>query len=268
MVLISVPAVAQSAEHVACWVEQYHDPWSGIAQPITRCRLAGGEIIEYDDQREVPVVLRPNLGTDAVGPCWFLTSRATPYVVVTQFANGDALIGYIPDPNDPGNWIAVEVYRRCTSEPQEDSDAETRVWDYVHSYLHNPPLPDVNPQAGDGVTGLPTYLGTIVPPFHETVLTGGTATLEVQIEVVSVVVDWGDRTVIHYPSDPKMLAGYPSGAAWHIYQTKHDELALAVSYRWAVRWRISGGPWLNLVVPDSTTTVDYPVSEIVSILER
>lgn len=265
---LGLPVAAQemTSEVVACWVEDIEADLSGTVLQVTRCRLSGGEIIDYEDEWEVPVDLEPNLGIDGVGPCWFLTSRSTPFVIVQQFANGDALIGYVPDPNQPGNWIAVENYRRCTSEPEEESDQETRVWEYVHAYLHDPPVPELNPRVGDGVAGLATYLGTSVPPPHQAVLTGGTTTLEVEIDVVAVIVDWGDLTEISFPPNQRMLSGYPDGAAWHIYQAKSEDLAVSVSYRWGVRWRVIGGPWMTLLVPNSTTTVAYPIAEIVSVL--
>lgn len=251
---------------MACWTTHEVDPL-GRPQQVTRCRLAGGEIIDFRDDWEVPVDLRPNLGIDAVGPCWFLTSRATPYVIVEQYAGGDAMIGYIPDPSEPGTWVAVENYRRCTSEPESDSDRETRVWDYAHSYIHRPPTPQTSPNVGDGVTGLATYLQVAVPEPHHATLSGGTTSLEVEIEVAAVRVNWGDRNRNDYPPDPNLLRGFPGGAVWHIYQTKSDQYDIAVSYLWSVRWRAGSGPWNTLVVPPTTTVLAYPVSEIVSVLD-
>jgi hypothetical protein len=39
-----------------------------------------------------------------------------------------------------------------------------------------------------------------------------------------------------------------------------------VSYDWTARWRIVGEPWELLDVPNTTTSVAYPVNEIVSVI--
>jgi hypothetical protein len=62
-----------------------------------------------------------------------------------------------------------------------------------------------------------------------------------------------------------VLAGYPDGSATHIYEVKDPEGAvLTVEYDWTAHWRVGGGSWTALPVPNTTTTVDYPVAEVVS----
>ena len=62
------------------------------------------------------------------------------------------------------------------------------------------------------------------------------------------------------------MAGYPDGIATHIYETKEDSITVSVSYDWTARWRVAGGAWLAVAVPDTSTSVAYPVSEIVSVI--
>jgi hypothetical protein len=63
------------------------------------------------------------------------------------------------------------------------------------------------------------------------------------------------------------LAGYPDGGARHVYELK-DETGydLGISYAWTARWRVAGGDWEYLEVPNTTTSIEYPVAEIVSVL--
>jgi hypothetical protein len=103
---------------------------------------------------------------------------------------------------------------------------------------------------------------------HETSITSATGlTLDIHIEVSGVAVDWGDQRVDRFPADEEALAGYPDGVAVHVYEVK--DLAgypMTISYDWVARWRASGGPWEFLTVPDTSTTLEYPVAEIVSVL--
>lgn len=233
---------------------------------ITRCRIVGGDTVDYATDTAVPSVLYPDLGTDASGPCWYLTSAATEYIVITNYADGTADIGYDPDPSVPGGIIVVGPnLPRCTSEPTPATDPATEAWDYVMSYIHDPPTPDLNPVPGQGVTGLTTYVGVPVPDDHDATLASGVSTIEVEIDVDAVVVDWGDGRVSTFPADPEMLAGYPDGSATHVYEAKDAEgLDLVVEYDWTARWRLTDGPWDDLPVPNTATSISYPVAEVVS----
>lgn len=229
---------------------------------ITRCRLAGGEVVDYASDSTVPVTLYPAVGSTAVGPCWYYTSTPTGLWVVVIYPNGDVdLVAGA----DPGEASVVGVYARCTSEPTPTPDPVTTVWEYVTDYIHDPPTPEVSPRPGDGVTGMETFVAVTVPDRHTARLANGITSLEVVIEVTSVVVIWGDGTVNSYPARADSLSGYPSGDAWHVYQRKQQG-TLGVSYVWAARWRPVGEDWSTLAVPDTTTVVDYPISEIVSVL--
>ena len=65
------------------------------------------------------------------------------------------------------------------------------------------------------------------------------------------------------------MSGYPDGIASHVYEQKsQDGLVIEVAYDWTARWRTVGGVWASIPVPNTTTAVDYPVQEIVSVLEE
>jgi hypothetical protein len=140
------------------------------------------------------------------------------------------------------------------------------VWEYVSQYIHAPPTPGLNPRPGQGVTGLDTFVAVAVPTDHATQISGGGTTLDVEIEVSAVIVDWGDGMSDTYPARPDLLSGYPDGVASHVFETKVGDASLSVSYDWTARWRVVGGSWLSLAVPNTATAVGYPVSEIVSVL--
>jgi hypothetical protein len=242
------------------------NPFTGLETPITRCRIAGGETVDYASDTEVPAILYPNLGTDLTGQCWYLTSANTPYVILNRYADGSADVGLDTDPGNPGGIIAIgPTLPRCTSEPVPVSDPSADAWDYVMAYIHDPPSPDLNPLVGDGVTGLATYVGVAVPAAHSASLSSGVSSLEVEIEVDAVIVDWGDGTTDTFPPSAAIMSGYPDGSATHVYEIKHPQGAdLVVSYDWTARWRLVGDAWTALPVPNTTTSVDYTVAEIVS----
>jgi hypothetical protein len=266
LALVIPAAIADADEVRSCWVAEVINPDTGFPETITRCRIAGGSTVDYGSDTDVPSVLYPNLGTDLDGECWYLTSAATAYLIITQYADGTADIGYDPDPSIPGGIIVVgPTMRRCTSEPTPAVDPSTDAWNYVMSYVHDPPTPDLNPEPGQGVTGLATYVGVAVPDDHGANLTSGVSAIEVEIEVDAVIVDWGDGQTTTYPADTAILAGYPDGSATHIYETKNaDGVSLVVEYDWTARWRIAGRSWIALPVPNTETAVIYPIAEVVS----
>ena len=236
---------------------------------VTRCRIAGGDTVDYASDSAVPSVLSPIVGTDLSGQCWYLTSASTSYVILARYADGSADIGLLTDPSDPGSIVAIgPTFPRCTSEPTPLIDPATKAWDYVMSYIHDPPTPELNPEPGSGVTGMETFLAVAVPPHHTATLSSGLSSVQVEIDVPNVVVDWGDGVIASYPADPEVLSGYPDGGALHVYETKDEEgLNLIVEYDWWARWRTPGGPWIALPVPNTSTTVIYPVAEIISKLD-
>ncbi|CAN5771261.1 hypothetical protein BH23ACT4_BH23ACT4_15570 [soil metagenome] len=264
--LVTLAAPVRADNFVACWVETVIIPGVGAEKTITRCRLSGGEVVDYAGDNQVPAVLSPALGTDLLGDCWYLTSASTYWVYLNLFVNGDAILGWDPDPSTPGGVAyATDRVPRCTSEPTSASDPSGAVWDYVTAYLHPPPQPDLSPPAGNGVTGLETYAGITIPEDHTASLVASGLSLEVEIEVTGVVVAWGDGVVDSFPADGLALAGYPDGIARHVYEVKDESgYTIEVSYNWMARWRVTGGSWVPLVVPDTTTSLTYPVAEIVS----
>lgn len=256
---------AEAQEFTACWVDVEVVPGVGVERTITRCRISGGGVVDYASDDSVPSRLYPNVGIDLTGDCWYLTSAPTDWLIRRRVGDGEAILvlvigGQAVIPTDP--------MPRCTSEPGVLVDPSTEAWEYVTAFVHPPPTPDVNPAPGDGVTGLETFVGVLIPDVHETQLSSVTGvTLDIYIEVSGVVVDWGDARVDTFPADVTALAGYPDGGARHVYEVKDDSgYNLDISYAWTARWRVAGEDWVFLDVPDTTTSIVYPVAEIVSVI--
>ncbi len=265
--LLLVPAIqAQAEDFSSCWVTTTIHPVFGTERHVTRCRISGGSVVDYASDSAVPSQLYAQTGTDLTGQCWYYTSAVTQYVILVQYGNGDADIGF--DAGVPGGIVAIGPrLPRCTSEPTPATDPTTDVYRYVTQYIHDPPTPQLNPKPGDGVTGLDIYIGVPIPADHTARLTSGSTTLDIFIEVSAVIVAWGDGTIDSYPATSTALAGYPDGFATHVYDQKAEAgVNLSVSYDWTARWRIVGEAWEFIAVPNTTTDVNYPVSEIVSVL--
>ena len=268
IVLLLIPSVAHGEDFQSCWVAEVVDPF-GQSETVTRCRISGGDVVDYSSDSAVPSRLYPNVGSDPTGECWYLTSASTNWVYISLFVNGDRVLGWDPDPTTPGG-IALATNRipRCSREPNPAVDPVMEVWEYVTTYIHAPPTPDLSPGPGDGVTGLETYIGLPIPGDHQAQLASATGvTLDVAIEVSAVIINWGDGDFDSLPADETAFAGYPDGAVAHVYETKNEfGYSLTVSYDWTAKWRVVGSPWEFLAVPNTTTTVNYSVAEIVSVI--
>lgn len=275
-VLLPTAAEAQTT-YVSCWVEKTVDPLFGDIRYVTVCRLADGNIEEHPGE-EPPGPLNPSLGNDATGECWYYTSFATNWMILSRITNEIAILGL---ELNGVTLLDTGPIPRCTSEPTPEEPPEEEAWEAITAYIHDPPTPELNPPIGLGLTGLETFAGVAVPgPWAETIVIPG-YTLDVEVIVANLTIDWGDDTVDTYP--PRLyerLVGYPTGVARHMYEVKtcvppgrdpdchpdHSAYPLIVSYEWEARWRINGGAWIPVDVPPSTTTVDYPVIEVVSVL--
>ena len=267
ILLMLLPLAAEAADFASCWVTTVVSPITHAERTVTRCRIPGGDAVDYASDDSVPSRLYPSMGVDLGGDCWYLTSAVTQWVYMGLYINGDATLGWMPDPDHPEAIIfGVGRVPRCTSEPGVIPDPSAEVWEYVTEYIHPPPAPDVSPSAGDGVTGLETFVGVPIPPDHATQLSAAGVSVDIEIEVSGVIVDWGDGRSETFPASDAALAGYPDGIATHVYETKDGSYDLAVSYDWTARWRIVGEPWELLDVPNTTTSLAYPVSEIVSVI--
>jgi hypothetical protein len=277
--LLSLPVAAQEI-HV-CWSEQIHDPVLNRPRTVTRCRVAG-EIVDYATEYEVPLRLFAAVGSADNGTCWYWRSVWSGWEIITRNSDGSAFLGFDSD-GVPGGPVNLDVtYPVCISEPTETVSGDALAWDLIRDYVHQEPGPNLNPAVPWGLTGAETHLGlTPPPPFTDSIIDPTGEVLDVTGTVAAITVDWGDGSSLTFgPETYALLTGFPNGAARHTYEIKtcdipgstprcHPTLSsypLQVRFQWFVQWRISGEDWTTLSVPDTVTTIPYPVQEIISVL--
>ena len=137
---------AQAEEFSACWVTTVFNPATFLNDQVTRCRIAGGDIVDYASDDSVPGRLYPHPGTDLVGPCWYYSTADGNWRFAQLYGNGDALLGYSSGGFGGGFAIVTSRMARCTSEPTPISDPVADVWEYVTANLPREPL-----HGGDGL---------------------------------------------------------------------------------------------------------------------
>jgi len=122
----------RAANFASCWVSVEVDPLLGREVTVTRCRISGGEVVDYASDDSVPSPLYPSAGVDLAGDCWYLTSTEGQWIYLGLYINGDASLGWLPDPTNPAAIIvATGRIPRCTSEPGVVPDPSIAVWEYV-----------------------------------------------------------------------------------------------------------------------------------------
>ncbi len=182
--------------------------------------------------------------------------------------------------NDPAVILLVTSTPVC---PAANETPLERAWRIFRAFPLATPDPTFEPPV-DGITGLPTFIGTADPPdiTHSEVLPDG-RTMEVRGRVLSLGVDWGDGSLGVF--DPDEALGYPSGTATHTYETKtcgavyrerhpsggncHPTLEaypVTASFVWAGSYRIGGG-WIDLGTLSRTVTTAYDVDEVQGVLQ-
>lgn len=263
-----------------CWSDSSTDPLTGLTESITRCRVAG-QIVDYGSEGQVPMFLYPDVGSASNGTCWFWRSAWSGWEIITRLSDGSATLGYDSD-GVPGGPLNVDVtYPVCISEPVDGDPVEVLAWDLVKDYVHQRPDPLLNPEIPFGLTGADTHVAVDPPPPFGGSIVSPLGQLDVEAWVTVLSIDWGDGTSTNLPpSTFASLSGYPDGLARHQYQTKtcdppgssprcHPDLSaydFEVRYQWQVRWRVGSGPWQGLSVPDSVTSLAYPVQEVIAVL--
>ena len=185
LILILPLTPVAAAGFSACWVTERLDPL-GRTEQITRCRISGGDIVDYASDTGVPGRLYPRPGTDLDGPCWYYSSTDANWLFAELYSDGDAILGYSAE---RGGGFAIVIGRvpRCTSEPTPTSNPVADVWSYVTEYIHPPPLPDLSPPGGDGVTGLETFVGVPIPDPHTARISSGGALLDLRVDRLGIM---------------------------------------------------------------------------------
>ncbi|MFP5333377.1 MAG: hypothetical protein ACLGHX_13585 [Acidimicrobiia bacterium] len=275
LVVVALALPAGADETWTCWSEiSDRDDATGAA--VTRCRIAGSsETTDYGSSSEVPVVLSPQVGTDADGVCWYWTSRSSDWVLFGVDDDGVANLGIDPDGETGGPVIIDVSYPRCVSEPAEAPHTEREAWELLAQYSHPRPQGLLDPAPGLGVVGMEVFVREEPPEPWSVSLTSPSSgmVLEVETYVTAVSVDWGDGSATVVPVE--LLGMVSGGGLSHVYRTKtcaepggprcHQVLsayAVEVAFEWVAKYRLGDGEWIPLPVAPTTVTVDYDVDEI------
>lgn len=260
MTVSAVPSSA--ADNYVCWYE-----WrtvNGKPQQVMVCSIAGGDAEPVQPGEPIPVTV-PDVGYDATGACWYRRTGAwTGWRLVQQFPDNSGLFWYSPSLNPTGPWVADALFPACTSRPSPTPPPIVKVWEVVEQYEFADPDPTLAPD-GNGYTGLETFIGLDPPePFTTTIPSPiGLGSIDVEIRVVTITVDWGDETEVSFAEAQfELFGGYPDGEVYHLYETK-DFYDLTITYNWFVRWRANGGPWNTLTIDPTTWITSYQVDELV-----
>jgi len=271
---LAVPVHAD--EVVACTVVEERNLRNGKTTYTKVCWLIGSDGVYVLIEAEPPV-LYPQLGNNADGSeCWYWTSTVTPWVIISR-EGSVARIG-----QDIGVAILLGAsIDACVGIPGED--LRLVAWDYLEQWLLVEPQVEFSP-ASRGVTGLETYGWAPIPDrIDATLISPLGTTLEVRAWIDQVAVDWGDATAAPLVLNESQLgrfAAYPEGSAFHVYETKTckregqtgcyaevDGYSVTVTFRWQAAYRVGANPWIDIGPVTPSSTLAYPVDEIVSRIE-
>jgi hypothetical protein len=156
-------------------------------------------------------------------------------------------------------------------------DVVATAWAIFRSWPLDEPIISLQP-AGEGITGLPTYLATSTPDSitHAERLPDG-RTLRVRAHVEHLDVTWGDGSIARY--QPSGAAPFPSGVVTHTYLLKTctdsyrathpsgglchpllDRYRITATFSWFAEYA-TNGTWLPLGSLNRSSVEDYSVDE-------
>jgi hypothetical protein len=118
---------------------------------------------------------------------------------------------------------------------------------------------------GIGLTGAATRVFVAPPePLIDSVRSPVTGSvIDVEIRAAAVEVVWGDDTVTTIPeSQFYRFKPHPNSDVAHVWE-QSEYVDMNIAYQWMARWRLDGGAWSYLAIPDNTWSEPYRVDQIV-----
>ncbi len=271
---VAVPGLADSRSYseAVCTVS-FEMPLNGDElEPVTECiHTETGYSISGDSG-----VSHLQIASNG---CFYFGSRPTRWVRLDYTEDGQLEYGWSPD-GRPGGHTVIGTARPCSWTRVEAEEIEGYVWSRIGAYTHQSPQVSLDPPVSRGMVGIETFAALDVPsPWtysSTSPYTGRSLWAEVRVREVMIAWDDGPRQRFR-GSDLSGLTGYPSGVASHTYQAKSCEESkprcraeigayrIETSFRWSGWYRV-GSRRRNLGIPNTSSTVDYPVSEIVPLV--
>jgi hypothetical protein len=211
--------------------------------------------------------------------CFYFGSDQTRWVNLGYTADGELKYGWSPD-GRPGGHTVVGTAPPCSWTRVEREEIEGFVWSRVGSYAHQSPEVVFDPPIPHGLVGVETFVDLEVPvqwTYSSTSPYTG-RTLRAEVAVREVKINWNDGPPQRFRgSELSKFTGYPNGVASNTYQSKsctaatprcRDELGayqVETSYTWSGWYRV-GSRRKNLTIPDTSSSSDYPVAEVIPLV--
>ena len=256
-----------------CTVDVEFDEESGKPEPVTSCVHTERQGSSY----------RPSISTlhvqIASNGCFYMGTRFTNWVFLGLDDDGRLEYGWSPN-GRPGGHHVVGTASPCSWRRVEREEIEGYVWSEIGNYAHRSPQVSFDPPVPLGVVGIETFVALSTPSpwtFSSTSPYIGRS-LRAEVKVREVRMDWDDGpTQVFSGTDLTQLTGYASGVASHTYQTKscdapgrrcRDEpgaYQVETSFVWSGWYRL-GGRKYTLSIPNSSSTDNYPVSELIPLV--
>lgn len=275
MVVSAMPVLVAAQEYskTVCTVYMEFDPKKEEEYPVTYC--------VHVDQRSISTHIRINrLSVNVTsGGCFYLGTRPTNWVNLGFDDDGNLKYGWSPD-GKPGGHRVVGIAPRCTWTRIEAEEIEGYLWNKIGSYTHQAPQVSLDPPVARGMVGIETFAGLSVPSpwtFASTSPYTGRS-LSAEAKVWEVRINWDDGPGERFNENSfSGFTGYPGGVASHTYQTKSCDATgprcrpetgvydVDTRFVWS-GWYQVGGKRTNLIIPDTSSIIGYPVSEMISLV--
>lgn len=272
---LALPAVAAPPPHSegVCTVRAAVDEETGEVSPVTSCIHTQRQNSDYR-----PSIDRLDVQIGASG-CFYMGTKSTQWVYLELQRDGNLTYGWSPD-GRPGGHRVVGTARPCSWTGVEREEVEGYVWSEIGNYTHQVPRVTFDPPVSRGLVGIETFaaLGTPAPWVYASTSPYTGRSLRAEVKVSQVSIDWDDGPAqVFGEAFHSRLTGYPYGAARHTYQTKSCEDAgprcrteigayeIKSSFVWA-GWYAVGGGRRTLSIPNTTSTNDYPVAELIPLV--
>lgn len=277
MAALSVPApdvaAAQVHSETVCTVGVEEDPVSGTVTPVTEC---------IHTETGQPFTRRHGGSLDvqiASGGCFYMGTRRTRWVNLGFTDQGELAYGWSPDGRSGGHALMGSA-PPCSWRAVEIEEIEGFVWSKIGRYAHQAPRVSFDPPVPRGVVGIETFATLDVPSpwIHASISPYTGRSLRAEVRVRQVTIAWDDGPPQRFGGSQMLgFTGYPDGVASHTYQTKSCDRAaprcrsrigdyrIRTSFVWSGWYRV-GGRTRSLTIPRTSSSVNYPVAEIIALV--
>lgn len=256
-----------------CTVTFEEAPESEDVEPVTECIHIDEEGFGWAPSSRARDVQIASRG------CFYFGSQPTNWVNLGYTGDGQLEYGWSPD-GRPGGHTVIGTAPPCSWTRVETEEIEGYVWRRIGSYIHQSPDVVFDPPIPRGMVGIETFSALDVPsPWIYSSTSPYTGrSLRAEVRVREVRFDWDDgRPQGFRGSNLSGFNGYPDGVASHTYQTKscdqtkprcRDEMGayrIETAFIWSGWYRV-GNRRTNLSIPNTASSADYPVSEMIPLV--